>query len=152
MAIPREDFLNEASGSIFITPAQKGENTLCIGLEQEGLQIICSSAGAAVARKDVAVASFLLKHNADVFMADDNGMTALHVAVAQGSVDLAEMILMKRCARTGGLLHREEAFGRTVVHLCAISGNVEVLQTLIRLGSSVSSEGDLDLFKRDFVI
>ncbi len=103
----------------------------------------------AVARKDLAVASFLLKHDADVFMADNNGMTALHVAVAQGSVDLAEMILMKRCARTGGLLHREEAFGRTVVHLCAISGNVDVLRTLIRLGSSASSEGDLDLFKRD---
>jgi ankyrin repeat protein len=103
----------------------------------------------AVARKDVAVARFLLKHDADVFMADNNGMTALHVSVAQGSVDLAEMILSKRCARTGGLLQREEAFGRTVVHLCAISGNVEVLQTLIRLGKSASSDGELDLFKHD---
>ena len=76
-------------------------------------------------------------------MADNNGLTALHVAVAQGSVELAEAILSKRVARTAGLLHEQESFGRTVVHLCAISGNVGVLKTLINMGGGEGEEGRL---------
>ncbi len=92
-----------------------------------------------VAKKDTRVVRLLLKCDADVFAADDNGLTPLHVAVAQGSFEMAEMILAKRCARTGGLLHQTEADGRTVVHLAAISGNVEVLRTLLRMGNSKSA-------------
>ena len=103
----------------------------------------------AVARKDLDVAKMLLRNDADVFMADNNGMTALHIAVAQGSTELAELILAKRSSRTGGLLHRTEKFGRNVVHLCAISGNVDVLDTLIRLGTGYSGTEDLDLFRPD---
>ena len=102
----------------------------------------------AVANKDLEVTKLLLRKDADLFMADNNGLTALHVAVAQGSVELAEAILSKRVARTAGLLHEQESFGRTVVHLCAISGNVGVLKTLINMGGG---EGDreLDLYLKD---
>ena len=110
----------------------------------------------AVANKDIEVTKLLLDRDADLFMTDDNGLTALHVAVAQSSVDLAQLILSKRVARTAGLLHEEEAFGRTVVHLCAISGSVAVLKTLIKMskeGRSSSGGGsdeqELDLTLKD---
>ena len=85
----------------------------------------------AVARKDVAVARFLLKYDADVFMADNNGMTALHIAVAQGSVDLAEMILQKVRRNRWLVAPRGSSRSHCSSFVCII-GNVEVLNTLIR--------------------
>jgi ankyrin repeat protein len=106
----------------------------------------------AVANKDIGVSQLLLQRDADLFMTDNNGLTALHVAVAQGSVDLAHAILKKRTARLAGLLHEEENFGRTVVHLCAISGKVDVLKILITMSQSNNEGNDtrkLDLFLKD---
>jgi ankyrin repeat protein len=103
----------------------------------------------AVANKDMEVTQLLLDRDVDLFMTDDNGLTALHVAVAQSSVHLAQAILTKRVARTAGLLHEEEAFGRTVVHLCAISGSVPVLKTLINMSLGAGIEKKLDLFLKD---
>lgn len=91
----------------------------------------------AVGNGNVAVTKLLLKKNLDVFTQENNGMTPLHVAAFHGHATCVELLLQYKSSISGKLLNKVDSFGRTALHLCAISGNLEMVKTFYEMGADI---------------
>lgn len=89
----------------------------------------------AAKRKDAESVRSLLRQGGDVNAAQGDGMTALHWAAMQGSMELTEMLLyaganVRGTTRLGGY---------TPLHLAAQAGAAEVLAPLLKSGAAVNA-------------
>ena len=101
---------------------------------------------------DLGIARLLLKGGAEADCANDAGLTPLHVAAALGRREFIEMLVSecgadpnRRCSR----VYRDWDGGRTPIHYCAHSGDLNCFLSLVALGAdprAVSSVGWPPLF------
>ena len=89
----------------------------------------------AAARGDVETVRSLVKQGADVNAAQGDGMTALHWAAEQGSVELAEMLI-----HGGALVDARTRLGSyTPLHLASQWGHGAVVKALLAAGADANA-------------
>src|SRR3569623_1154146 len=69
---------------------------------------------------------------ANMHQRDDNGVTALHMAVWRGDAAVVNTLL-----HGGADIHQSNDTGETVLHYAAQSGNEAIVNTLLRRGAYV---------------
>jgi ankyrin repeat protein len=88
----------------------------------------------AVKAKDKAAVAALLQKKVDVNAAENDGTTALHWAVAQDDLDLAERLI-----RAGAKVNAKNDYGSTPMSEAAIVGNPKMLEKLLEAGANADS-------------
>jgi hypothetical protein len=99
-------------------------------LRRAPLAAIASSGGVRDDKASVEVAGLLLAHGARVDAKDDDGITALYLAVESGKTGLVRLLLEKG-ADPGVQMARGMEKGRTPLHVAAGKGNVEIVKALL---------------------
>lgn len=83
----------------------------------------------AVARGDIEIISYLLKHGSLLHQRTKEGLTELHIAAKYGHKEVIEYLLEQNVS-----LEQQSEDGRTALHFAAKSGDVETVAYLIRKG------------------
>src|SRR5262245_35179104 len=81
--------------------------------------------------KDKAAVAALLQEKVDVNAAESDGTTALHWAVAQDDLELAERLI-----RAGAKVNAKNDYGSTPMSEAAIVGNPKMLEKLLEAGAN----------------
>ena len=101
-----------------------------------GTAAFCGEIHDAALNGDLAKIRALLKDHPDlVFSKGGNGETPLHVAAANGFVDVAQLLLAQRAD-----VNAQDDDGRTPLHLAAQGGHKEVLELLLASKAEVIAE------------
>ena len=74
--------------------------------------------------------SWLLDHNADYGIKDQDGRTLLHVVCQGGHQEFAEQLIKR-----GAEINLPDKEGRAAIHYAAMSGNEKLVESLLLLGS-----------------
>ena len=88
----------------------------------------------AVKSGDKAAALALLQQRVDVNVPEADGTTALHWAVHQNDLDLAERLI-----RAGAKVNAKNDYGATPMSEAAVAANTEMLERLLKAGADVES-------------
>jgi ankyrin repeat protein len=88
----------------------------------------------AVKSGDRAAALALLEQRVDVNTPETDGTTALHWAIHQNDLDLAE-----RLVRAGANVNAKNDYGATPMSEAAVLGNAVLIETLLKAGADVES-------------
>jgi uncharacterized protein len=88
----------------------------------------------AVKSGDKTAAIALIDRRVDVNAPEADGTTALHWAVHQNDLDLAERLL-----RAGAKVNAKNDYGATPMSEAAVSGNAEMIEKLLKAGAEVES-------------
>src|ERR1700704_3909230 len=88
----------------------------------------------AVKSGDKAAALALIEHRADVNAPEADGTTALHWAVHQNDLDLAERLL-----RAGAKVNVKNDYGATPMSEAAVTGNAAMIEKRLKAGADVES-------------
>ncbi|KAF7358495.1 P-loop containing nucleoside triphosphate hydrolase protein [Mycena venus] len=78
------------------------------------------------------VGSLLIKHNASVDQADEDGTTALHLASSQGHLDIVQLLIEHSASAD-----QADKDGKTALHLALSWGHLDIVQLLIEHSASV---------------
>jgi uncharacterized protein len=88
----------------------------------------------AVKSGDKTAAIALIERRADVNVPESDGTTALHWAIHQNDVDLADRLL-----RAGAKVNAKNDYGATPMSEAAITGNAALIEKLLKAGADVES-------------
>jgi ankyrin repeat protein len=88
----------------------------------------------AVKSGDKAAALALLAQRVDVNLPEPDGTTALHWAIHQNDLDLADRLI-----RAGAKANVKNDYGATPMSEAAITGNAEIIEALLKAGADVDS-------------
>src|SRR4051812_46559575 len=88
----------------------------------------------AVKSGDKAAAIALLARRVDVNAPEPDGTTALHWAIHQNDVDLADRLI-----RAGAKVNAKNDYGATPMSEAAITGNADMIERLLKAGADVES-------------
>lgn len=80
----------------------------------------------------------LLEKSCDVDVADTNGDTALHIACRKGHEVIASLILKATTSKSDCISHQNKK-GQTPLHLAAPLGMIDVVETLLTKGASITA-------------
>jgi ankyrin repeat protein len=97
----------------------------------------------AVKRGDRVAAASLLQKRVSATTAEPDGTTALHWAVRQDDVELADRLI-----RAGGDVKAANRYGVTPLYLAAVNGSAPMIEKLLKAGAdanAVASEGETAL-------
>ena len=90
----------------------------------------------AVKAGDKAAVAVLLRQHANVNTAEADGTTALHWAVREDDLDLADRLI-----RAGADVKAANRYGVTAIYLAAVNGNAAMIERLIKAGVAASYTG-----------
>ncbi|VDN17895.1 unnamed protein product [Gongylonema pulchrum] len=88
------------------------------------------------------VARILLQHHARVDVFDENGRTALHLAAANGHLELTDLLLKNKAFDHGAAVEAITLDNQTALHFAARYGQLEVAQRLLALGANPNARDD----------
>ena len=89
----------------------------------------------AIKSGDKAAALAMIQQRVDVNAPESDGTTALHWAVHQNDLDLAERLI-----RAGAKVNAKNDYGATPMSEAAIAGNAEMIEKLLKAGADVESQ------------
>jgi ankyrin repeat protein len=90
----------------------------------------------AVKAGDSAAATALLRQRVNVNTPEADGTTALHWAVRQDQLELADMLI-----RAGADVKAANRYGVTAIYLACVNGNAAMIERLLKAGVEVTSAG-----------
>jgi ankyrin repeat protein len=97
------------------------------------LMLFSSDLADAVMKKDVAAARSLIAKKADVNLPHADGTTALHWAVRNDDLQLADLLI-----RAGANIHAANRLGVTPLSLACINGNEAMIRRLLEAGADAN--------------
>lgn len=92
----------------------------------------------AAGKGDTNVVKAMLERGADVNAKDNEGETALRLAVTSGKTDVVKLLIEK--GADVNAISEDVLFGGTALMLAAVFGNMNMVQTLLDNGADVNAE------------
>ena len=84
---------------------------------------------------EVVISHFLMRHGAQARAVDQHGDTAMHWAAYKGHSDLVSLYVTGALSGTEVPVNQQDNFGQAPLHLAALRGNADTVQTLSELGA-----------------